>query len=165
MDFAAEFFNEAKKSLDDLQTLSAAEARVSLCEDAWRKDLKSMIRVCIGNKVGIAALKKDARVVELRRVRDEYFVRVQRAQQLKKQKELQKKLHGPKGKKPKSASSGDSSSSHGLEEQEELLRPLLPPPEQMPPPTVLFKSPRKNVVFDWKYHLWWPVIGLQEKKH
>ncbi|KAF9210581.1 hypothetical protein BGZ59_009256 [Podila verticillata] len=165
LDYAAEFFNEAKRSLDDLQTLSAAEARVSLCEDAWRKDLKNMIRVCIGNKVGIAALKKDARVVELRRVRDEYFVRVQRAQQLKKQKELQKKLHGPKGKKPKSASSGEGSSSHGLEEQEELLRPVLPPPEQMPPPTELFKSPQKNVVFEWKYHLWWPVIGLQETKH
>ncbi|KAF9319120.1 hypothetical protein BG003_009819 [Podila horticola] len=167
LDYAAEFFNEAKKSLDDLQTLSAAEARVTLCEDAWRKDLKNMIRVCIGNKVGIAALKKDARVVELRRLRDEYFVQVQRAQQVHKLKMLQRKLQGSKGKKTTASSSGESSgSSHVLEqEQEELLRPVLPPPEQMPSPTELFKSPRKNVVFDWKYHHWWPVIGLQETKH
>ncbi|KAG0040403.1 hypothetical protein BGZ82_003128 [Podila clonocystis] len=164
LDYAAEFFNETKKSLDDLQTLSAAEARVTLCEDAWRKDLKNMIRVCIGNKVGIAALKKDARVVELRRVRDEYFMQVQRAHQVQKMKQLQKRLQGPKGKKPKSASSGESSNDAHEQEQEEL-RAVLPPTELMPSPSELFKSPRKNVVFDWKYHLRWPVIGLQETKH
>ncbi|KAG0097362.1 hypothetical protein BGZ93_002894 [Podila epicladia] len=167
LDYAAGFFKEARKSLEDLQTLSAAEARVTLCEDAWRNDLMCMIRVCIGNNVRIMGLKMDARMVELRRFRDEYFVQVLRARQAQKLKQLQKKLQGPKGKKPKSASSGESSSSsHALEqEQEDSLRPVLPPLEQMPSPSDLFKSPRKNVVFDWKYHLWWPVIELHDPTH
>ncbi|KAF9402306.1 hypothetical protein BGX21_010591 [Mortierella sp. AD011] len=64
LEYAGEFFSQAKAGLDRLQSFSARDARVDLCEDAWRKDIKSMIKICIANKLAIAGLQKDARVLE-----------------------------------------------------------------------------------------------------
>ncbi|KAF8978978.1 hypothetical protein BGZ46_005961 [Entomortierella lignicola] len=64
LEYSTDFFNQAKAGLDRLQSLSARDARVNLCEDAWRQDIKSMIKVCIANKVSIVALQKDARIIE-----------------------------------------------------------------------------------------------------
>ncbi|KAF9209474.1 hypothetical protein BGZ49_004065 [Haplosporangium sp. Z 27] len=64
LEYSTDFFNQAKAGLDRLQSFSARDARVNLCEDAWRQDIKSMIKVCIANKVSIVALQKDARIIE-----------------------------------------------------------------------------------------------------
>ncbi|KAF9116940.1 hypothetical protein BGX27_008088 [Mortierella sp. AM989] len=64
LEYAADFFSQAKTGLDRLQSFSARDARVELCEDAWRKDIKNMIKVCIANKLAISGLQKDARILE-----------------------------------------------------------------------------------------------------
>ncbi|KAF9352829.1 hypothetical protein BGX26_009366 [Mortierella sp. AD094] len=64
LEYAADFFSQAKAGLDRLQSLSARDARVDLCEDAWRKDIKNMIKICIASKLAITGLQKDARILE-----------------------------------------------------------------------------------------------------
>ncbi|CAO3569487.1 unnamed protein product [Mortierella alpina] len=64
LEYASNLFDDAKRSLDRLHGLSARDARAQLCEDAWRKDIKGMAKVCIASKVAIHHLEKDARVQE-----------------------------------------------------------------------------------------------------
>ncbi|KAF9929004.1 hypothetical protein BGZ67_006626 [Mortierella alpina] len=64
LEYASTLFDDAKRSLDRLHGLAAREARAQLCEDAFRKDIKSLAKVCIANKVAIHHLEKDARVQE-----------------------------------------------------------------------------------------------------
>ncbi|KAF9429398.1 hypothetical protein BGZ76_001357 [Entomortierella beljakovae] len=64
LEYATDFFSQAKAALDRLQSFSARDARIELCEDAWRKDVKNMIRVCIASRLAITALHKDARILE-----------------------------------------------------------------------------------------------------
>jgi hypothetical protein len=37
LDYATDYFSEAQRALDQLLLLSATEAQVLLCEDAWRQ--------------------------------------------------------------------------------------------------------------------------------
>ncbi|KAI1315608.1 hypothetical protein EDD11_000618 [Mortierella claussenii] len=64
LDYAVEFFSQAKVSLDRLQSLTAIEARTELAEDLWRQDIKNMINVCTASKQAIAGLQNDARILE-----------------------------------------------------------------------------------------------------
>ncbi|OAQ28156.1 Mak10-domain-containing protein [Linnemannia elongata AG-77] len=129
LDYATDYFSEAQRALDQLLLLSAAEAQVLLCEDAWRKDVKNMIKVCIASKIGIAGLQKDARMLELRKSTLE----------TQKRKPAASSLGGPKLTTAQIKSSSSSSS--------KASAPVL-------------KAPVRKVVFEWKYHSWWPVVTL-----
>ncbi|KAF9570611.1 hypothetical protein EC968_001636 [Mortierella alpina] len=65
LEYASSLFEDAKRSLDRLHGLPAKETRAQLCEEAWRKDIKGMAKVCIASKVAIHFLEKDARLQEL----------------------------------------------------------------------------------------------------
>ncbi|KAF9421642.1 hypothetical protein BGZ94_008794 [Podila epigama] len=138
LDEASVYFVESKKVVDELQLLSATETQTNLCQEYWSTDLKNMANVCIESGLMIETFTKDARIQELRAFRTQYI-----AQQLREKLRLGKL---------------------GLRMDPSLARSLLPPSDSMPPPEVLFKSPKRNVVLDWKYHLWWPVIRLEDVK-
>ncbi|KAG0204115.1 hypothetical protein BGX33_008698 [Mortierella sp. NVP41] len=121
LDYATDYFSEAQRALEQLLLLSATEAQVELCADAWRKDIKNMVKVCIASKIGIAGLQKDSRMIELRK------------STLEAQK---RKPSGPK-----------LTTTH--------LKAL-----SSTTTTPVFKAPVRKVIFEWKYHSWWPVISL-----
>ncbi|KAG9067615.1 hypothetical protein KI688_012400 [Linnemannia hyalina] len=128
LDYANDYFSEAQRVLDQLLMLSATEAEVLLCEDAWRKDIKNMIKVCIASKIGIAGLQKDARMLELR----------------KSTLEAQKRKPAASSPGPKLTTAQiKSSPSSGSKASAPVL-----------------KAPVRKVVFEWKYHSWWPVVTL-----
>ncbi|KAF9153272.1 hypothetical protein BG015_003744 [Linnemannia schmuckeri] len=127
LDYATDYFSEAQRALDQLLLLSAAEAQVLLCEDAWRKDIKNMIKVCIASKIGIAGLQKDARMLELR----------------KSTLEAQKR-------KPAASSPGGPKLTTAQIKSSSSTKTSVP----------AFKAPARRVVFEWKYHSWWPVVSL-----
>ncbi|KAF9904521.1 hypothetical protein EC991_002629 [Linnemannia zychae] len=136
LDYAVDYFSEAQRALDQLLLLSAADAQVLLCEDAWRKDVKSMIKVCIASKIGIAGLQKDPRMLELRR------------STLEAQKRKPATGSAAAGGPPKLTTAQIKASSSPLATKTKSSTPTV------------FKAPARKVVFEWKYHSWWPVVSL-----
>ncbi|KAF9193868.1 hypothetical protein BGZ50_006922 [Haplosporangium sp. Z 11] len=130
LNYANHLFSDAKSSLDRLQSLTAKEAHVELCEQSWQKDIKNMSRVCIASKVAIASLQKDARVLELKQHRLDAQRRSIIAANINKAKGK------GKGKGAVEVSTAPSSiPSH-------------------------FQAAVRKVHFEWKYHPWWPVVSL-----
>ncbi|KAF8947461.1 hypothetical protein BGZ47_009087 [Haplosporangium gracile] len=128
LDYATDYFSEAQRALDQLLLLSAAEAQVLLCEDAWRKDIKNMIKVCIANKIGIVGLQKDARMLELRK----------------------STLEAQNRKLAASSPGGLKLTATQIKSSSSTKTSVVP----------AFKAPARRVVFEWKYHSWWPVVTL-----
>ncbi|KAG0199391.1 hypothetical protein BGX28_007344 [Mortierella sp. GBA30] len=133
LEYASKLLNEAKSSLDRLHSLSAKDARAVLCEEAWRKDIKGMAKVCIASKVAITNLQKDARVLEMRQIR------------LDEQKRLTSAASKPTG---MGKTKGKSNS--------QVL-----PPTTTASSDYEFKTPTRRVSFEWQYHPWWPVVSLK----
>ncbi|GJJ78274.1 N-alpha-acetyltransferase 35, NatC auxiliary subunit [Entomortierella parvispora] len=130
---ATERFNETASFLEQLQGVSAADARIELCENEWRLDVKSMAKLCIASKISIAAIQKDGRFLELR----EFTIESRR------KKALQSAVMA-KGKSKKPVAPV-------------LLKDTLQ--GQVLEPGV-YKAPKRHVQLDWKYHPWWPAISL-----
>ncbi|KAG0373484.1 hypothetical protein BGX24_011639 [Mortierella sp. AD032] len=135
LDYAADYFSEAQRALDQLLLLSATDAQVLLCEDAWRKDVKNMIKVCIASKIGIAGLQKDPRMLEWR----------------KSTLEAQKR-------KPASSGAGGLPKLTTAQIKSSLAASTATKTKASTP--TVFEAPVRKVVFEWKYHSWWPVVSL-----
>ncbi|KAF9127661.1 hypothetical protein BGW39_005697 [Mortierella sp. 14UC] len=138
LDYAVDYFSEAQRALDQLLLLSAADAQVLLCEDAWRKDIKNMIKVCIASKIGIAGLQKDPRMLELRRSTLE----------AQKRKPAAGGAGGAGGPLKLTTAQIKASTSSTLASKTKVST------------LTVFKAPARKVVFEWKYHSWWPVVSL-----
>ncbi|KAG0293980.1 hypothetical protein BGZ96_001964 [Linnemannia gamsii] len=129
LNYATDYFSEAQRALEQLLLLSAAEAQVLLCEDAWRKDIMNMIKVCIASKIGIVGLQKDARMLEFRK----------------------STLEAQKRKLGTSSGGGPKLTTAQIKASSSTSKTTSVP---------VFKAPVRKVVFEWKYHAWWPVITL-----
>ncbi|KAG0367177.1 Mak10 subunit, NatC N-terminal acetyltransferase-domain-containing protein [Gamsiella multidivaricata] len=133
LEYATEFFSEAKANLDRLQSLSGKDARVELCEDNWRKDLKNMAKVCIASKIAIATLHKDPRVLEQK----EFSIEAQK----------------------RAATSAAAAAFAAKRSMKGRDKDKTDPTASNAQPS--YKAPIRALHFEWKYHSWWPVISLQ----
>ncbi|KAG0054904.1 hypothetical protein BGZ83_010128 [Gryganskiella cystojenkinii] len=139
---ALERFNEASTLLDQLQGLSASDARVELCEEEWRKDIKSMLKLCIASKISVASLQKDGRILELRAFALEDQRRIAAIA-------LQNAV-AAKSKNKKAVFSTP---------KDKLLEQKLK--QEIPRSGISsYKAPARRTQLEWKYHPWWPVISL-----
>ncbi|KAF9358732.1 hypothetical protein BGX34_008794 [Mortierella sp. NVP85] len=59
LECAINAFQQARSDLERLQSSTAREARMELCEEGWRADLQAMINVCINNEAAIAHMQND----------------------------------------------------------------------------------------------------------
>ncbi|KAF8928601.1 hypothetical protein BGZ58_009544, partial [Dissophora ornata] len=147
LEYATDFFSEAKTNLDRLQQFSEKEARVELCEDAWRMDIKNMTKVCIASKIAITGLGKDARILE------------QKEQTIKAEKKAAAAAAAAEAAaalKRKGKGKGKGTSNKNTTGP---ITNVNPAPKPAPAP-YQFKAPTRKVLCEWKYHSYWPVISL-----